>query len=886
MKAGLLSALLIFTFTAFSQERKISGKVIDSAEMPIYGIIVSLINANNKTAIAFKHTSKDGEFTFIVENANNTPLQLEIKSSFYKSALIEVKPENEFYSIKLIQQIKQLTPVEVKANKPLIRKTGDTLRYNLNAFANNNDRVIADVLPKIPGVEVGNNGIIKYNGMPISNFFIEGDNILDKRYNIATNNISKDLIDEIQILENNQPIKVLQGIVIPTNAAMNITFKKGFKGKVINDIGIGVGIPKLLEAEYNQVILNTKLKAINYLKYNNTGTDYLLEHTKQDLSELGKQLEVNWREKLFSLNTITPPAIQNFRYNLNSNAAASFNLLFKLKNDFTLRSNSYILSDKNLVNYYSKTEIYLPNINLAYRENQNITKTPSVLYEEVILNKNTDKYYMNNKLIGESSRTNYNASLVSTNQVEQQLKERNYNLSNEFKYIKKINARILNFNSYTEWNKNPQSLFISQGILKNVLNDSFNYAQTQQFANNKIFFSKNQLSYNYKKMKLKYAVSLGITFVERKNNTFLLLQNNNITYKPLNGQYNNEISSTYTTSFSSLNIIYENDNQKIDLAFSPSLISIKVNSDSLNKNYPTFFTVSSSISLKQQLGRESSLRLLYSYKTEPAEAGNIFENSYLQNYRSFYVNSQPYLPETKHNIYLNYNFQRSLKLFFLNLTTFKTYAKLGYVLDNEIMPSYSIVSYSLLNNKQTSFNASLNISKYLFKSKSTIGFKILYLQRNFFVLQNGVLIDYTNNNKQFIFSFRPTIADFIQFNTEVSYNQFYNIPKSYIGNVPKVSKIGNLSSFDILLNDQLSFKLKGELLTYKNTNATNANSNYFIDIFAKLTTKNKGISYELKLLNILNRKSYLLQQSDINFVQLSEYELRPLTLLVSARIKL
>lgn len=886
MKASLLIALLVFTFNAFSQETKISGKVIDSAEVPIYGIIVSLISANNNTTIAFKHTSKDGEFTFIFKNANNTPLQLEIKSSFYKSVLIEVKPEIDFYSIKLIQQIKQLTPVEVKVSKPLIRKTGDTLRYNLNAFANNNDRVIADVLPKIPGVEVGNNGIIKYNGMPISNFFIEGDNILDKRYNIATNNISKDLIDEIQILENNQPIKVLQGIVIPNNAAMNITFKKAFKGKVINDIGIGGGIPKLLEAEYNQVILKTKIKAINYLKYNNTGTNYLLEHTKQDLSELGKQLEVNWKEQLFSLNTITPPAIQNFRYNLNSNAAASFNLLFKLKNDFTLRSNSYMLSDNNLINYYSKTEIYLPGINIAYRENQRIAKTPGVLYEELILNKNTNRYYINNQLIGEATRTNYNASLVSANQVEQQLKESNYKLSNEFKFIKKITTGILNFNSYTEWNKNPQSLFISPGILKNLLNDSSSYAQTQQFANNKIFFSKNQLSYNFQKMKLKYTVSLGVTFVERKNTTNLLLQNNNGTYKPLNEKYNNEINSIYTTSFSSFNIIYENNRQKIDLAFSPSLLSIKAKSDSLKKNYPILFTVNSSISLKQQLGRESSLRLLYSYKTEPAEAGNIFEKSYLQNYRGFFINAQPYLPETKHNIYLNFNFQRSLKLLFLNLSTSKTYTKLGYVLNNEIKPSYNIVSYSLLNNNQSLFNTNLNISKYLFRAKSTIVFKINYLQRKFFVLQNGVLIDYTNNNKQITFSFRPRISDFIQFTTEVSYNQFYNIPKSYRGNVPKISKIGNLSSFDVLINDQISFKLKGELLTYKNTNATNVNSNYFIDFFAKLATKNKSITYEFKVLNILNRKSYLLQQSDINFVQLSEYELRPMTVLISARIKL
>ena len=45
---------------------------------------------------------------------------------------------------------------------------------------------LQDALKKVPGIEVEDNGGIKYNGKSISNFYINGMDLLGGKYNLAT----------------------------------------------------------------------------------------------------------------------------------------------------------------------------------------------------------------------------------------------------------------------------------------------------------------------------------------------------------------------------------------------------------------------------------------------------------------------------------------------------------------------------------------------------------------------------------------------------------------------------------------------------------------------------------------------------------------------------
>ncbi|NHW60290.1 hypothetical protein HA378_34530, partial [Escherichia coli] len=68
---------------------------------------------------------------------------------------------------------------EVKLKTRMITKKGDTISYDLKAFESKNDRTLADVLKKIPGIEVNKDGTVLYQGEAINKFYVNGKDLME-----------------------------------------------------------------------------------------------------------------------------------------------------------------------------------------------------------------------------------------------------------------------------------------------------------------------------------------------------------------------------------------------------------------------------------------------------------------------------------------------------------------------------------------------------------------------------------------------------------------------------------------------------------------------------------------------------------------------------------
>ena len=139
--------------------------------------------------------------------------------------LAEELPGVEFYSkngqtIKMQEQAIALK--EVKVTPQRIREQGDTLTYSVESFKLKQDRSIADVIAKMPGLEVLPSGTIRYQGKAINKFYIEGMDLLGGKYAMASENLSADKVKSVQVYENHQPVKVLKDIKFSEQAALNL----------------------------------------------------------------------------------------------------------------------------------------------------------------------------------------------------------------------------------------------------------------------------------------------------------------------------------------------------------------------------------------------------------------------------------------------------------------------------------------------------------------------------------------------------------------------------------------------------------------------------------------------------------------------------------------
>src|ERR1700748_626899 len=271
----LLLCGLLFSTLCFAQGN-IHGTVKDSTGKAVPFATVSLKNKASNSIVTYTTTADNGTYSLSLPQGQIIDsLVVEVRSMGYKSQVKSIVG-NAPVDFALQVSVKQLQAVVIKSSRPVLRVNGDTLSYKVSEFANPQDRTIGEVIKKLPGITVAADGTISYNNKPISTVYIGGDNLLDDKYSIATNTIPQGVVDKVQVIQNDQPVKVLQNKVMSEDVALNLTIKKGAKLQVIGQETIGAGLPGNYDVELNAMLFKDNYKAINYLKGNNTGYD--LQH--------------------------------------------------------------------------------------------------------------------------------------------------------------------------------------------------------------------------------------------------------------------------------------------------------------------------------------------------------------------------------------------------------------------------------------------------------------------------------------------------------------------------------------------------------------------------------------------------------------------------------
>ena len=203
MKRHLIIMLCcLFPLLAMAQMR-ITGTATDKKGDPLTGVIIQLRSNVTNKMIRFGKTDAKGQFS--IEATADSYLEVSMLG-FKKQRFSNLSGKSPL-RIVMEEEAVALKEVTVKASK--VREHGDTLTYNVATFADQNDRNIGDVLSRIPGFEVNKqNGQIKYEGKPISKFYIEGLDMLGDKYGIATNSLPQVDVGSVQVMRNHQPIRV------------------------------------------------------------------------------------------------------------------------------------------------------------------------------------------------------------------------------------------------------------------------------------------------------------------------------------------------------------------------------------------------------------------------------------------------------------------------------------------------------------------------------------------------------------------------------------------------------------------------------------------------------------------------------------------------------
>ena len=214
MRTHLFLWLFLWQMTSLLMaQTAIRGTVLDdSSGQPIESVQVFLYRTDS-IQIASDYTTANGEFSLHYDSGKGTPFYLLAICMGYKKGYSHVTAVHQTIELRLKPSQFQLK--EVNFVVPRVQQKSDTIVYDVSSFASAEDKSISDVIAKMPGLEVSNNGELRYQGKSINRLYIEGMNLLDGKYSQATENLDRKKVKQIEVWRNHQPVRMLitQGTV-------------------------------------------------------------------------------------------------------------------------------------------------------------------------------------------------------------------------------------------------------------------------------------------------------------------------------------------------------------------------------------------------------------------------------------------------------------------------------------------------------------------------------------------------------------------------------------------------------------------------------------------------------------------------------------------------
>ena len=176
MKRFLLTtAVLLITALSVQAQRTISGTVIDDAEKEaVIQATVALLKTDS-TLVANTATNLDGQFRLTAPQDGRYLLKVTYLG--YKTLVKNVTMEGKPVSMgQLVIQADAilLKGAEVVKNQAKVYTKDDTLIYNASAYRAPEGSVVEELIKKLPGAEVSDDGTIKINGKQVQKIKVDG----------------------------------------------------------------------------------------------------------------------------------------------------------------------------------------------------------------------------------------------------------------------------------------------------------------------------------------------------------------------------------------------------------------------------------------------------------------------------------------------------------------------------------------------------------------------------------------------------------------------------------------------------------------------------------------------------------------------------------------
>jgi len=588
MKKGLSLFLLIFGAAIAFAQTTITGKITDIDGQPVPSASVTVEEPGKDAIMAYSISNTKGEYKVTFTSAEAT---VDIKIKAFNQKAISKNIQNQSQNLNFTLESDATEIKEVKLKTKLITKRGDTISYDLKAFESKADRTLADVLKKIPGIEVNPDGSILYQGEAINKFYVNGKDLMEGGYGTVNNSLPKDAVQKIEVMENHQPVKILQDKVPSENAAINVKLKKTVTMTGRGEIGVGTD-PLLWNVKLTPMFFGQKNQWVINYKANNNGESVEKEGNMLAFGSRweGRRSQASQKSWLGIENASTPNLPEK-RYLMNNVHFFSANLLtnpFKNK-EWELKANANYTNNA-IERASQQTTVYDPESSVSgtFVAKKNNNFYTNAAKGELIFTKNAKKGFFKNTTTWNGFWNDSNAvidnHLPSENKYANEfLNSPSGMIQNSLSTIVPWKEKLFNVMSYFSYQKDQQTMEILPGNYANYPE----YDRLQQFAESNTLMVNHSASvgFSYKKWTFTPEVGLNMNFNKMQS---VLSGGNSNHFTSLGNDYENSIEWNELQPYTQVGINFKSNSFNFNLNIPVNFYGITykdiLHNDFLDKN--------------------------------------------------------------------------------------------------------------------------------------------------------------------------------------------------------------------------------------------------------------------------------------------------------------
>ena len=240
-------ALLLATLSAFAQTKRVtvSGRVVEDTGEPAVQATVQLLSLPDSTFTTGIASNEKGYFSLPRVKAGKYVLKVSyigFKNKLIPLQLTASAPNKNVGTVKLETDAIMLAEAVVVAEAPQVQIVEDTVAFNSSAYRTPEGAMLEELVKKLPGAEVDDDGNVKINGKEISKIMVDGKEFFGGDVQTGLKNLPVDMIEKLKTYDKKSDLARITGIDDgEEETVLDLTVKKGMNQGWFGNVDVAGG---------------------------------------------------------------------------------------------------------------------------------------------------------------------------------------------------------------------------------------------------------------------------------------------------------------------------------------------------------------------------------------------------------------------------------------------------------------------------------------------------------------------------------------------------------------------------------------------------------------------------------------------------------------------